>query len=68
MKATIWKISFMEMKLKGQKILQQQQEITFVEASKQVKWMKENSIISKELKENRNQYLNNYAQKRIGGF
>lgn len=58
----------MEMKLKGQKILQQQQEITFVEASKQVKWMKENSIISKELKENRNQYLNNYAQKRIGGF
>jgi hypothetical protein len=53
MKENIWKISFEEMSLKGKIILQQQPEVTFEQAKAQVKWLKENSIISSQLKKHR---------------
>lgn len=58
MKSNIWKITFKEMALRGEKILQQQPEVTFEEAKEQVKWLKENSIVSSHLRKNRNNLLN----------
>ena len=52
-KTNIWMISFKEMSLKGEMILQQQSATTYAKAIKQVMWLKENSNISNELKKNR---------------
>ncbi|MFN8237250.1 MAG: hypothetical protein U0T77_03695 [Chitinophagales bacterium] len=50
MKSTTYIISFNEMQLKCKIILEKQPPITFEQAKAQVKWLKENSIVSQQLK------------------
>lgn len=48
------KISFMELSLRGAKILAQQPEISFSAALQQIQWLRKNSKVQQSSKKNKN--------------